>query len=157
MVPAYSADGVTWTKIPHIASPPDLPAGWPDGWYRDASSTLHILTRHATYFALLTQQSTAINALRLTFSTASRIDLGRTQKLVLKVRSTLPAQLALTLTRGGTRLGSWHPTVNATNRTITVFLPRVALHAGRRTLVLRATTASEVADAAVALTFVARR
>lgn len=50
-VPAYSHDGITWTAIPALAGP-TLPDGQQDGWYRDAAGTLHVLTRHATEFAI---------------------------------------------------------------------------------------------------------
>jgi len=51
--PGYSNDGgVTWTAIP-LLSGTALPAGQQDGFYRDSSGTVHILTLHATYFGVL--------------------------------------------------------------------------------------------------------
>jgi hypothetical protein len=153
-VPAYSHDGLTWTAIPHLMGSATLPSGWPDGWYRDASQTLHIVTSHATYFALLTPQSTVVKALRLTFSTKRVVSLRHTRTLVLRAGSTLPATLSITLRRGSTSLGTWHPTVTAAMRTIRISLPRAALRAGRESLVLRATAAAEVAAQTVSVTFV---
>jgi hypothetical protein len=154
VAPAYSHDGLTWTAIPHLMGSTTLPSGWPDGWYRDASQTLHIVTSHATYFALLTPQSTVVKALRLTFSTKRVVSLRHTRTLVLRAGSTLPATLSITLRRGSTSLGTWHPTVTAAMRTIRISLPRAALRAGRESLVLRATAAAEVAAQTVSVTFV---
>lgn len=50
-IPSYSHDGTAWLAIPALAAPP-LPDGQADGYYRDNTGTLHVLTRHATYFAL---------------------------------------------------------------------------------------------------------
>lgn len=52
-VPLYSHDGITWTAIPELAGTTLSPAA-SDGWYRDGS-TLHVLTRHLTLFALARQ------------------------------------------------------------------------------------------------------
>lgn len=52
--PQYSADGITWVAIPQLAAgTTTLPAGARDGWYKDAAGAIHVLTLHATYFALL--------------------------------------------------------------------------------------------------------
>lgn len=51
--PGYSTDGgVTWISIP-LLSGTTLPAGQQDGYYTDASGTVHILTLHATYFGVI--------------------------------------------------------------------------------------------------------
>ncbi|HET8892833.1 MAG TPA: fibronectin type III domain-containing protein [Gaiellaceae bacterium] len=51
--PGYSTDGgVTWISIP-LLSGTTLPAGQQDGYYTNASGTVHILTLHATYFGLI--------------------------------------------------------------------------------------------------------
>ena len=34
----------------------NLPDGQADGWFRDSDGTVHVLTRHLTYFALVGQQ-----------------------------------------------------------------------------------------------------
>lgn len=53
LAPGYSTDGgATWTGIPALVGT-TLPAGQPDGWYRDGAGAVHILARHATYFGLL--------------------------------------------------------------------------------------------------------
>jgi hypothetical protein len=48
-LPAYSADGVTWTPIPRLLASP-LPAGLADGYVLNADGSVDIYTRHATLF-----------------------------------------------------------------------------------------------------------
>ena len=50
---AVSTDGVTFRALANIGSPP-LPADSDDGYYR-AGSTVHILPRHLTIFAVVTK------------------------------------------------------------------------------------------------------
>jgi hypothetical protein len=53
ITPAYSTDGGTaWVKIPKLPGT-TLPAGQQDGYYRDATGAVHILTMHATYFGVI--------------------------------------------------------------------------------------------------------
>ncbi|HUP31656.1 MAG TPA: PASTA domain-containing protein, partial [Gaiellaceae bacterium] len=51
VVPAISQDGSTWRVLSQVSG--SLPAGQADGWYRDGSGAVHILTRHLAWFALL--------------------------------------------------------------------------------------------------------
>ena len=51
-VPAFSADGTTWSTIPQLASPA-LPAGQSDGYYVNADGSIDIYTMHATYFGVV--------------------------------------------------------------------------------------------------------
>ena len=51
VVPALSQDGTTWRSLPLLFNGV-LPAGQPDGFYRDGGG-VHVVTRHLTYFALL--------------------------------------------------------------------------------------------------------
>ena len=50
-LPATSQDGTTWRALPMLQSA-SLPSGQQDGWYRDDSANIHILTRHLTWYAL---------------------------------------------------------------------------------------------------------
>jgi hypothetical protein len=53
VTPAYSTDGgARWVKIPTLPGT-TLPAGQQDGYYRDASGAVHVLTLHATYFGVI--------------------------------------------------------------------------------------------------------
>ncbi len=49
--PSTSEDGITWRTVPTLPAL-SLPDNQPDGAFRDASNTMHILTHHLTYFAL---------------------------------------------------------------------------------------------------------
>ena len=52
VLPSTSQTGASWRTLPRLAGP-SLPAGQSDGYYRDATGSIHILTRHLTYFSLL--------------------------------------------------------------------------------------------------------
>ncbi len=51
-VASTSEDGLSWGPVPALTSL-SLPDGQVDGWFRDSNNTVHILTRHLTYFGLL--------------------------------------------------------------------------------------------------------
>ena len=50
--PAYSPNGMTWVYLKPLAKN-ELPDGVRDGYFRDAQNTVHVWTRHLTYFAIL--------------------------------------------------------------------------------------------------------
>ena len=56
-VASTSEDGSTWGPVPALTSL-SLPDGQVDGWFRDSNNTVHILTRHLTYFGLLVPSNT---------------------------------------------------------------------------------------------------
>lgn len=123
IVPAYSTDGTTWVEIPRIPSPPVLPAGWPDGWYRADDGVLHVLTRHATLFGLLASRSTVVKALRLGFKTPSRITPSRRPVLVVRLSTTLPGTVTVTLRHAARAVGSWHLHAGTASRAVRLVLP----------------------------------
>jgi hypothetical protein len=51
-IPSYSQNGLLWIALPKLEKN-ELPAGQKDGYFRDANNTVHIWTRHLTYFAIL--------------------------------------------------------------------------------------------------------
>ena len=51
-IPSYSPDGLAWRTLPLLATN-SLPAGQQDGYFRDARNTVHVWTRHLTFFAIL--------------------------------------------------------------------------------------------------------
>jgi hypothetical protein len=119
-VPVYSHDGVTWTVIPALGGP-SLPSGQPDGWYRDTSGALHILTRHATEFAIYRRGTfgdpavTHAGTPKLLLlgkavvvtrggGVAARLKLDEQAKLTVRVLDS--RGIALVLRRSGSRLGS---------------------------------------------------
>jgi hypothetical protein len=155
IVPAYSPDGIDWTEIPRLANPPTLPSDWIDGWYRAGDGTLHILTRHATYFGLLTAKSTVAAALQLTYGLRRHLNLNYRHSLVLHVRPSFPAALTVTLKRQGKKLASWHARLSATARAITLTLPQNARRRGVATLVLSVSGAGESVTRSVPITIAA--
>lgn len=64
VTPFVSNDGTAWREIPELSGT-TLPAGQPDGWYRDSGNTLHVLTRHLTLFALAPQSAHTKLAMRI--------------------------------------------------------------------------------------------
>jgi nitrous oxidase accessory protein NosD len=156
IVPAYSTGGSSWTEIPQVPSPPTLPDGWPDGWYRDANGTLHILTLHATYFGLLTASSAVTKALQLASGARQTVNLNRTHKVALHLRATLPVTVTVTLVRGKAMLGSWHLEATAAARVVTIVLPKVARRAGHESLRLSAAAGGDTVGKTLPLTLVAR-
>jgi hypothetical protein len=55
LIPATAEIGGSWRMIPRLDGPA-LPAGQPDGYYRDGT-TLHVLTHHLTLFGLAVDTS----------------------------------------------------------------------------------------------------
>src|SRR5262249_32803960 len=143
-IPAYSEDGKTWTAIPQCPTAGTLPAGWPDCYYRAADGTLHILTIHATYYALLKKGSkvTAALVLHATAKVAAN-------KLKLSVRATLPGTVKLTLEHKGKALASWSRPVATRAKSLVLSLPAKARAAGSYVLVLDLKVAKEHAHQAL--------
>jgi hypothetical protein len=52
VIPATSSNGVTWRQLALVPTAGVLPDGWADGFYR-AGTSIHVLTRHLTYFGLV--------------------------------------------------------------------------------------------------------
>jgi hypothetical protein len=152
IVPAYSIDGTSWTEIPGIAIGSTLPAGWPDGWYRDADGTLHILTAHATYFGLLTQTNAVAKALRLFHGLRPTLNLNRTHVLVLHLRSTLPVTVVVTLRRGGRTLRTWRVAATSVAEVARLTLPAGARRIGKETVTLTGAAGGDTATARLPVT-----
>ena len=62
--PMTSQDGKSWRAITQLPTF-NLPDGQTDGWFRDSDGTVHVLTRHLTYYALVTHGSATKLALRI--------------------------------------------------------------------------------------------
>jgi Ca2+-binding RTX toxin-like protein len=90
--PASSADGVIWTLIPQVAGPA-LPLGQRDGWYRDATGAIHILTRHLTYFGVLVPAA----KVSVSVQAPARLDLRRSRNLPVTVTATTAGQATISL------------------------------------------------------------
>jgi hypothetical protein len=67
LVPLVSSDGATWRAVPQLSGLV-LPAGQPDGFFRDSGGTVHMLTRHLTFFALATPSASTKLVLKIVSS-----------------------------------------------------------------------------------------
>src|SRR5262249_56202529 len=50
--PLTSPDGKKWSAVPQLRTL-ELPAGRTVGWFRDSDGSVHVLTTHLAYFALV--------------------------------------------------------------------------------------------------------
>lgn len=156
VIPAQGPDGAAWTEIPKIVSPPNLHAGWLDGWYRDASGELHILTTHTKFFALLRSGTTVMPALRLTYGVSRQINLDVRHTIVLYVQPTFPATLTATLRRNGHTFATWHAKLTTQPRALLLSLPKGARHVGLDTLQVVVAGAGASVSRQVTLRVIAR-
>lgn len=60
-VPAVSTDGITFRALAMLAGPP-LPDSMQDGFYLSANGDVHVLTRHVTYFAIVSKANLDVSA-----------------------------------------------------------------------------------------------
>jgi hypothetical protein len=90
-VPMVSSDGATWRSVPQLSGLA-LPAGQPDGFFRDSGGTVHLLTRHLTFFALTTQAASTKLVVRIVAS-PSIWTVGR-KYVSLYLNLTAPAKVA---------------------------------------------------------------
>jgi len=88
--PRQSEDAKSWNDIPSLPTL-QLPAGQGDGWFRDSDGTVHVLTRHLTYFALLVPAADTDLALRLT--TPRRLWLAGRDYMAVRILVTAPARV----------------------------------------------------------------
>ncbi len=104
--PSSSEDGLTWTPIPQLpAGTTTLPPGQRDGWFRDANGTIHILSRHLTYFGVLIRPASAPLAATVAVSPNPYLK-GRTTFGFL-VRVTKTSTVRATLRKGKSTLMVW--------------------------------------------------
>ena len=55
-VPSFSEDGVAWSPLPKLTADV-VPAGLHDGYFVDSTGAVHVLTRHLTFFGVLTPKA----------------------------------------------------------------------------------------------------
>ncbi len=99
-VPETSEDGVTWRAIPLLAGK-TLPSGQPDGYIR-SGSTVEVLTRHLTLFALVAPTATAFN-----LSTTAKLTTSK-HLLVVTVTTSRETHVDVALRNRGKVVGRWH-------------------------------------------------
>jgi len=88
--PMSSADGKTWHDIPQLPTL-NLPAGQQDGWFRDSDGTIHVLSTHLGYYALVGQQVSTDLAMRIL--TVRRLWLRGRSFIAVRMLLTAPARV----------------------------------------------------------------
>jgi hypothetical protein len=88
--PQTSEDGTHWRGIPQLQTL-NLPAGQADGWFRDSDGTIHVLSTHLSYFALVGQEVNTKLAMRI--MTVRRLWLKNRSFLAVRMSLTAPARV----------------------------------------------------------------
>jgi hypothetical protein len=138
-VPAVSQDGINFRALAQLASR-TLPAGQLDGYYRDGTS-VHILTRHFTYFAVLNQANFKLS---IRIAGTPRVNTSRTRAVGVRVSMSLasPARVALVDARNRTVATSARQLKKGAT-VVTLALPKT-VKPGRYTLVVTAGAKGDV-------------
>ena len=89
LTPAVSADGIIWRPLLLLASH-GLPASQQDGYFRNAG-TVHILTRHLTFFGLLGPGGQATQLMRI--ASAKRVWLDKRHYVAVQVQLAVGSSL----------------------------------------------------------------
>ena len=139
-VVAFSEDGKTWTPLPLLASS-TLPAGQPDGYFRDPAGAVHVLTTHLTYFGVVTAPKTK---LALTVSgTVTRLP-GGARQIAVRVGLARSSHIVAGLySPHGALLRTWTRTVPAGTTTLNLVVPAAGVEKGICTIVLQATAGGQ--------------
>jgi hypothetical protein len=156
-LPAYSHDGgLTWTAIPLITGT-TLPAGYPDGYFRDAAGNVHMLTLHATAFGTLAAGSVVTSALQVKVGVQKTLNLKYGHAIAVRVQSTLPGTGTITLSVKGKTVVTMKRMLRVGSQVITLVLPKAARHTGSSTLTVRTTANTEHTSSTTKIALVAPR
>ena len=88
--PGYSPDGSAWRDIAQLPTL-NLPDGQQDGWFRDSDGSIHVLTRHLSYYALVGQEVSTKLAMRI--MTARRLWLHNRTFVAVRMELSAPARV----------------------------------------------------------------
>jgi hypothetical protein len=88
--PVTSQDGSAWRDVQPLPTL-NLPADQRDGWFRDSDGTVHVLTRHLTYYALIGQEVSTKLVLRIV--TVRRLWLHERSFIAVRMSLTAPARV----------------------------------------------------------------
>ena len=88
--PLTSQNGTAWRAIAQLPTL-DLPAGQTDGWFVDSDGTIHVLSRHLAYYALV--GPTASKTLALRVMTVRRLWLRGRSFIAVRTSLTAPARV----------------------------------------------------------------
>ncbi len=155
-IPAYSHDGTTWTAMPQLTGT-TLPAGYHDGWFRDAANNVHVLTLHATDFATLTAGSQVAKALRLTVGFVRTLNLNQGHSVRVRLASTLPGTATVTFTVKGKLVKKVTSKLTGRGQVVLLVLPKAARHASLGRLTVKANAGVNTASQSYRLKLVAHR
>jgi hypothetical protein len=154
--PQQSSDARTWLDIARLPTL-QLPAGQSEGWFRDSDGTVHVLTRHLTYFALLMPEAQTKLALNLT--TPRRLWLAGRTFMTVRVLVTAPARITGSFVAANGDIVSGQ-VIRTPTRHAGATILRVPLHIakpGVYRLQVRADGIGQVANRTARIRFVARR
>jgi hypothetical protein len=154
--PATSQDGKSWRTITQLPTF-NLPDGQTDGWFRDSDGTVHVLTRHLAYYALITHGSATKLALRIL--TARRLWIDNHAFIAVRLALTAPARVTGSFvgTDGKTVPGQ---TIKTPTRHAGITILRVPLHItkpGTYRLQMHADGIGQVVDRTAKIIFVRHR
>ncbi len=137
-ITSFSEDGKTWTPLPLLAST-TLPAGQPDGYFRDAAGAVHVLTRHLTYFGVIEARPTKLaQSVSGTVTTLP----GGARQITVSVSVLRSSRVVAGLfSSHGKLLQTWTRTVPAGASTLSLLLPAAKVEKGLCTIVLQTTAA----------------
>ncbi|MGZ4395855.1 MAG: hypothetical protein ACXVZ2_10890, partial [Gaiellaceae bacterium] len=125
--PSTSEDGIAWRTVPTLPSL-SLPDDQPDGAFRDAANTMHILTRHLSYFALFVPSADKL-AFQV-FGTV-RYTWGVDKYVGARISLTQPAVVTGRLyNQKGSKLKTWVRPAKAGNSILRLKLPPTARKPG---------------------------
>ncbi|MDX6485570.1 MAG: large repetitive protein, partial [Gaiellaceae bacterium] len=88
--PVTSTDGKSWRDIAQLPTLA-LPDGQSDGWFRDSDGTVHVLTRHLSFYALVGEQVSSKLVLRIV--TVRRLWLENRSFVAVRMSLTAPARV----------------------------------------------------------------
>ena len=135
-VPSTSSDGIAWQR--YRCSRPELPAGQPDGYFRDSAGTVHVLTRHLTYFGL---PARPFGALTMKIVNAKRVSLAVRKYVAVRVQVSAAARLSTWLVDSkGKSVNTWgKKNVKAGTTILRLALPTTLARSGAYRIQGRAT------------------
>ncbi len=154
--PVTSQDAKSWRAITQLPTF-NLPDGQTDGWFRDSDGTVHVLTRHLTFYALVTHPSATKLALRIL--TARRLWIDNRTFVAVRLALTAPARVTGSFVgpNGETVPGQ---TVKTPTRHAGITILRIPLHVtkpGTYRLQMHADGIGQVTNRTTTITFVKRR
>ncbi|HXY80444.1 MAG TPA: SwmB domain-containing protein, partial [Gaiellaceae bacterium] len=154
--PMTSQDAKSWRTITQLPTF-NLPAGQTDGWFRDSDGTVHVLTRHLTFYALAVHP--AATKLALSILTARRLWIDDRTFVAVRLALTAPARVTGSFVGPNGRKVPGQ-TIKTPTRHAGITILRVPLHVtkpGVYRLQMHADGIGQVANRTARIAFVKRR